>query len=329
MANPQHELALHQASTAGSSNADLAGFDLSKALFASAKLAGASLRNANLRQADGSGAYLKDADLSHANLERARLVGADLRQAKLISANLKSANLTSAVLHGADLRDANLSNCRLTKSVLTQADLTGATLTKADLRGARGLTPEQIRSTKDWSRAIFDLQTAQLLGIAQDIETARHGGKTSNRRPKRGKSFAIDVMFTTCRPTFGDLYTLCGQDHPRFPPSGKCDFAAFAGLGFVQLDDYFAISRNGDPVIWLYPLDHGVPVCHHPGPFEGVRLELTHLTRLASPVFLNVLSAFTAAVPAALHQVEDDGRPGQPISFDQLREALNHELHGK
>ena len=44
-----------------------------------------------------------------------------------------------------------------------------------------------------------------------------------------------------------------------------------------QVDDYFGVSSLGgegdDVVVWLFPLVDGEPVHHHPGPFDGVRIE--------------------------------------------------------
>lgn len=87
----------------------------------------------------------------------------------------------------------------------------------------------------------------------------------------------MDVAFADPRPTFGDLFRICGVSHPSFPPTGEFGFERLADLQFTQVDDYFgvrALGDEGDDVpIWLYPLARGKPVHHHPGPFDGVRLE--------------------------------------------------------
>jgi len=322
MANPEHELALYRASKGATSSTDLSNFDLSYARFTSAKLAEVVLRYANMRQADGSGAYLRNADLSHANLEKARLLLADLRNVKFISANLKSADLSSAFLQDADFSGANLSNCRLTKSHLAKANFNNATLTKTDFRGARELTPDQIRLAKDWKHAIFDQEMAHALGIIQEIETARFGAKKSKRSITNGETFKIDIIFSLIRPTFGDLYRICGGDHPNFPPSGACDLSTLAPLGFEQTDDYFAICRDNHPVIWLYPLIRNVAVYHNVGPFDGVRIELTRKTKPLQKMLLDVVSGFVNAVPVELRQREEGKSPGSVIAFASLREQL-------
>jgi hypothetical protein len=84
----------------------------------------------------------------------------------------------------------------------------------------------------------------------------------------------LDLSFSGAKPSFGDLFQICGDTHPRFPPSGHFDFQSLADLGIEQVDDYFAVTDDGDPVIWIFPLVGGEVVDHHPGPFDGLRLEL-------------------------------------------------------
>ena len=88
---------------------------------------------------------------------------------------------------------------------------------------------------------------------------------------------SIDIYFAPERPIFGDLVLVCGYKHPTFPPSGKFAFDSLADLQFDQVDDYFGVRSLNDEgaqvPIWLYPLVDGEPVDHHPGPFDGVRLD--------------------------------------------------------
>ena len=87
----------------------------------------------------------------------------------------------------------------------------------------------------------------------------------------------VDIAFADPRPAFGDLFRICGDTHPRFPPTGALGFERLADLQFEQVDDYFGVraltAEGTDVPIWLYPLVGGEPVHHHPGPFDGVRLE--------------------------------------------------------
>ena len=88
---------------------------------------------------------------------------------------------------------------------------------------------------------------------------------------------SVDIAFAIPRPEFGDLFRICGDSHPRFPPTGSFGFEGLVDLQFEQVDDYFgvrALSDEGDDVpIWLYPLVSGEPVDHYPGPFDGLRLD--------------------------------------------------------
>lgn len=109
---------------------------------------------------------------------------------------------------------------------------------------------------------------------------------------------SIDISFAASRPAFGDLFLICGDKHPKFPPSGKFAFDSLAELQFEQVDDYFGIrslNDEGDDVpIWLYPLIKGEPVFHHPGPFDGVRLAYNILRNPARHAehYLNCVAEF-------------------------------------
>lgn len=87
---------------------------------------------------------------------------------------------------------------------------------------------------------------------------------------------SVDIAFGAVRPSFGDLFEICGDAHPHFPPTGQTDFKTVADLQFTQVDDYFGVlslaDDGADVVVWLFPLVDGQPVHHHPGPFDGLRL---------------------------------------------------------
>jgi len=102
-------------------------------------------------------------NLKRHNLRGYQLAGANLQDANLVGFNLDGANLQGANLQGACLREANLQGANLTKANLQGADLQGSRGDQrpewedlqgadrkdhqgADLRGAVGLTGEQIKS---------------------------------------------------------------------------------------------------------------------------------------------------------------------------------------
>ena len=119
--------------------------DLRKAIASGAFLPGAGLVRARLEGVDFSDAWLPGAAVSGAqllgaNLSRAKLQSADFRNADLSGANLSGARLEGANFDLAQLRGANLQE---TQRLLTH--LHGATLHGADLRGAEGLTQDQLK----------------------------------------------------------------------------------------------------------------------------------------------------------------------------------------
>ena len=134
------------------------------------------LTRTNLNYVNLKGSNLNSANISHAFLIETNLENARLNQTNLENSNLNQANLQGAYASGANLRNAymiksNLENCFLIKTdfsnaFLMEADLRSAYLTganfentslyKADLRGAKGLTAEQLRKAKTLYLAKLD-----------------------------------------------------------------------------------------------------------------------------------------------------------------------------
>jgi hypothetical protein len=126
-------------------------------------------RNQALQELVKAGISLAGINLSGANLNRADLHSADLSSADLSSVNLTIANLHSADLSGAKLSDANLSNANLSNANLSGADFDCVVFNNerhcTDLTGAKDLTPEQIKSAKNWQQAKYDPDFRQKLGL--------------------------------------------------------------------------------------------------------------------------------------------------------------------
>ncbi len=166
------EAELQQAnlSRADLSRADLSYADLYEAVLVDATLENANLYAASLQRAWLSHANLLKADLRRANVQDAKLVQADLRgaflwSARLSRAALQDAQLQSALLIETDLKDADLRGAQLQEAVLNRANLSGANLQNADLRGAVGLTAEQVCSARE--RRGLELDDALLAQVEQ------------------------------------------------------------------------------------------------------------------------------------------------------------------
>jgi hypothetical protein len=118
-------------------------------------------------------------------------------------------------------------------------------------------------------------------------------------------------------PTFGDLFRITGEAHPRFPSAGGAVYEGLASLGFQQMDDYFAVlDRSGEPAIWLYPMVDGHPVDHHPGPFSAIQIDFNVL---AQPVA--AIPSFLAAVDGLARGLAADplwGSAREPVSRETL-----------
>ena len=110
----------------------------------------------------------------------------------------------------------------------------------------------------------------------------------------------VDIAFDPPGPNFGDLVLICGYDNPNFAPSGDYAFDALNDLQFSQVDDYFGVRSQApdgdDVVLWLYPLVGGECVHHHPGPFDGLRLQFNVLRNPSRHVdhFLRCVASIAA-----------------------------------
>ena len=96
---------------------------------------------------DLRGAHLQDAVLTNVNLNRADMSGARLSGARLIGAKLVSTSLRKAYLDRACLSHADLRRADIGEANFVMTNLQGALLEDADLRGATGLTQEQLDET--------------------------------------------------------------------------------------------------------------------------------------------------------------------------------------
>jgi hypothetical protein len=138
----------------------------------------------------------------------------------------------------------------------------------------------------------------------------------------------IDIVFGSSRPLFGDLFLICGDTHPNFPPSGSFAFETLADLQFEQVDDYFGVrslnDEGSDVPIWLYPLVDGEPVYHHVGPFDGVRLSYCILRNPARRAdhYLECVEAFAKFGTATTYRNRST-QLGSPPDLSQVRADID------
>lgn len=152
----------------GVTKIDLVGTFLTKTNLSKVRLAEANLNTANisntiLLEADLHGARLNQTNFENANINQANLSntfasGANFKDAFLIKANFEGAFLIKTNFSNSYLMEANLK-----ESSLTEANFKDANLYKADLRGADGLTLEQLSKAKSLYLAKFDPEMQEIL----------------------------------------------------------------------------------------------------------------------------------------------------------------------
>lgn len=117
----------------------------------SANLSNSSLIETNLENTRLNQTIFENSNLNQANLKGAYASGANFKDAFLIKANFEGTFLIKTNFKNAYLMEGNLQN-----SYLMGADFENASLYKADLRGAKGLTIEQLTKAKTLYLAKFD-----------------------------------------------------------------------------------------------------------------------------------------------------------------------------
>jgi BTB/POZ domain-containing protein KCTD9 len=117
----------------------------------STNLSNASLIETNLENTRLNQTNFENSNLNQANLKGAYASGANFKDAFLIKAQFENAFLIKTNFKNAFLMESNLRN-----SYLMGADFENASLYKADLRGAKGLTIEQLAKAKTLYLAQFD-----------------------------------------------------------------------------------------------------------------------------------------------------------------------------
>lgn len=124
-------------------------------------LSGSNLNSSNVSQSTLIESNFENARLNQTNFENSNLNQAILRGAYASGANFKDAFLIKTSFEGAFLIKANFKNAFLMEADLRNcylmgADFENASLYKADLRGAKGLSVEQLAKVKTLYLAQFD-----------------------------------------------------------------------------------------------------------------------------------------------------------------------------
>ena len=145
--------------------ADLRGINLNGANLSYANLSGADLRFANLNNADLSNVNLTEANLSNAKLNNAKFNAANLAYCDFIEADLQNVDFVGANLLGANFVRANLDRAYLGDVNLSGSIFKDANVKQTKFFGVENLTPEQIRSTRNWQEAIYDTALSIKLGL--------------------------------------------------------------------------------------------------------------------------------------------------------------------
>ena len=153
------ELRINQQATPAFQAISLAGLVTEDAFVRDADLRGRSIKNVSrisfdLTEIDLAGAILdrvnlRDSTLVGANFEGAVLRDVDLRRGNLFKANFRNAKFTTIVA----LMDANLREADFTGAEFSPGEVS---INDADLRGAIGLTCQQLTVAHWWETAFRD-----------------------------------------------------------------------------------------------------------------------------------------------------------------------------
>jgi BTB/POZ domain-containing protein KCTD9 len=125
---------------------NLKASNMNSANFSHSTLIETNLENTRLNQTN-----FENSNLNQANLNGAYASGANFQDAFMIKAQFENAFLIKANFSNAYLMEANLRGC-----YLMGANLENVSLYKADLRGAKGLTVEQLSKAKTLYLAKLD-----------------------------------------------------------------------------------------------------------------------------------------------------------------------------
>lgn len=130
--------------------------------FRKANLYKAQFKNASLSKID-----FRETNLIDANLQKAYLEKAKLNNASLYLANLEKAQIPGANFQGADLKDTKFKDAIICDDIFDDSTSDKKTICANFIR-AKNLTPEQVKSAKNWEKACYDPELRIKLGLPPD-----------------------------------------------------------------------------------------------------------------------------------------------------------------
>jgi uncharacterized protein YjbI with pentapeptide repeats len=130
---------------------NLSHVDLSQSNLNSSNFSHANAIECNFSGTRANQTNFENAKMNQANFEGAFASGANFKDAFLIKANFKNAFLIKSDFSNAYLMEADLSYCHLTGATFDEASLY-----KANLKGAEGITADQLKNVKTLYLAELD-----------------------------------------------------------------------------------------------------------------------------------------------------------------------------
>jgi len=192
-------------------DANLSGFDLSKANLSRVDLSGADLSGVNLTNASLTGAVLNETNLSDANLK-----GADLSRTEFLNTNLSNSYLLATDLSNCYMNNVNLTGAKFTgaklegtsilDSNISSAELWGTNFTKAILQDVDFSKTQHTESV--FRKALFlKVNLSESLFLSPRLERAKLK-EVDLFRSKISNGFLVETEFTKVNLTRAKLSNL-------------------------------------------------------------------------------------------------------------------------
>lgn len=140
---------------------DLSFCDLRNTSVQNAYMEETNLYSANISDSVFKGSLMWKADLKNADMRNTVFINASMQDSKMNESDLENSDFENADLRNADMTECNLTGANLKFCNLEGTVFSGAFIKKANLRGARGLTKDQLIMAE----TLFDTDMDELLFI--------------------------------------------------------------------------------------------------------------------------------------------------------------------